>query len=79
MLEHLRWPLGIELVQHSESAELNEWVTAELQGVILSLLSIEENYESLYVVCSPEGYRSIHDTLFYEYAAAKLAVDKTIS
>jgi len=54
-------------------------VTAELQGVILSLLSIEENYESLYVVCSPEGYRSIHDTLFYEYAAAKLAVDKTIS
>jgi len=54
-------------------------VTAELQGVILSLLSIEEKYEYPYVVYPPEGHTYIHDSLFYQDAAAKLAVDKAIS
>ena len=52
---------------------------AELQGVILSLLSIKENYESPYVVYPLEGHMYIYDSLLYQDAAAKLAVDKAIS
>jgi len=54
-------------------------VTAELQGVILSLFSIKENYESPYVVYPPEGRTYIHDSLLYQDAAAESAVDKAIS
>ena len=71
-----------KLVQHLESAELHRFgtlrVTAELQWFILSLLSIEEKYQSLYVVYPPEGHTNFHDTLLYQDAAAKLAVDKAI-
>jgi len=52
---------------------------AELQGVILSLLSMEENYESPYVVYLPEEHTYIYDSLLYQNAAARLAVDKAIS
>jgi len=54
-------------------------VTAEWQGVILSLLSIEENYKSPYVVYLPQGHTYIHDSKLYQDAAAKVAVDKAIS
>ena len=54
-------------------------MAAEFEGVILSLLSIEENYESPYVVYRPGGHTYIHDWLFYQDAAAQLAVDKAIS
>jgi hypothetical protein len=54
-------------------------VTAELQGFILSLLSIEEKYESPYVVYPPEGHTNYHDIQLYQDAAAMLAVDKAIS
>jgi len=52
---------------------------AELQGVILSLLSIKENYESLYGVYLAQGHMYIHDSLLYQDAsAAKSVVDKAI-
>jgi len=78
MLEHLMWPHGIELVQHWKSAELNEW-RRSCKEVILSLLLIEENYESPYVAYPPEGHTYIHDSPLYQDGAAKLAVDKAIS
>jgi len=53
-------------------------VTTELQGVILSLVSIKGNYESPYVVYLPEGDTYIHNSLLYQDAAAKSAVDKAI-
>jgi hypothetical protein len=53
-------------------------VTTELQGVILSLLSIKENYESPYVVYPPEEHMYIHDTLLCQDTAAMLAFDKAI-
>jgi len=43
------------------------------------LLSLEENYEFRWVVYPPEWRTYIHDTLLYQDAAAKLAVDKAIS
>ena len=51
---------------------------AELEGVILSCLSIEENDESQYVVYLPEGQTNICDSLFYQDAVATFAVDKAI-
>ena len=54
-------------------------MTAELQGVMLSLFSIEEKYESPYVVYPPEGHTYIHYSLLCQDAEAKLAVDKAIS
>jgi hypothetical protein len=83
MLEHL-WGLhGIELVQHLKSAQLDTFgtlrVTAELQGFILSLLTIEEKYKSPYVVYPLEGLTKIHDISFYQDATAKLVVDWAIS
>jgi hypothetical protein len=36
-------------------------------------------YESPYVVYPPEGHMYIHGSLFYQDAAAKLAVKKAIS
>jgi len=50
-------------------------VTAELRGVILSLLSNKENFESPYVVYPLEGHTVIHSSLLYQDAAAKLTVD----
>jgi len=44
---------------------------AESQGLILGLLSIKENYESLYVVYWQEAQTYIHDSLLYQDAAAK--------
>jgi len=83
MFEYLRWPHGIELVQHLESAELDRFgtlrVTAELEGFILRLLSIEKKYESLYVAYPQERHTNFHDILFYWHAVAKLAVDNAIS
>jgi hypothetical protein len=70
-------------MQHLQSAELDRFatlrVTAELQGVILSLLSIKEKYESLYVANPPEEHMISHDIRLYEDAAAKLAVDSATS
>jgi hypothetical protein len=54
-------------------------VTAELQGVILSLLSIKENDESLCVLYPPEGHTFDYDSQLYQDAAARSAVDKAIS
>ena len=54
-------------------------MTAELQVVILSLLWIKKNHESLYVAYPPEGHTYIHYSLLYQDAAAELAVDKAIS
>jgi len=54
-------------------------VTAELQGVMLSLLSIEVNYESPYVLYPLEGHTYIHNGVLNRDAAAKLAVDRAIS
>jgi len=51
---------------------------AKLKAFIPSLLSIEENYESPYVVYLPEGHIYIDDSLLYQDAAANLAVDKAI-
>ena len=53
-------------------------MTAEWQGFILSLLSIEEKYESPYVVYPPAGHTYFHSILLYQNAAAKLAVDNAI-
>ena len=53
-------------------------MTAELQGFILSLLSIKEKYESLYVIYPPEGHTNFHDILHYYNAVDKLADDKAI-
>ena len=55
-----------------------QWVMAGLQGVILCLLSIEKNYESPYVVYPPERHMYIHNSLLYQDAASKLAVDRAI-
>jgi len=52
---------------------------AELQGCILSFQSVEEKYESPYVVCPPGWLTYIHDSLLYQDAAAKFTVDKAIS
>jgi hypothetical protein len=56
-------------VPHLESAELDRFATlrvmAELQGVILRLLSIEENYESPYVAYPPEEDMIFHDIILY--------------
>jgi len=69
MFGHLRWLHGIDLVQHLESAELDRfgtmWLTDELQGFILSLLSIEEKYESRYVVYPPEEHMNFDYILLY--------------
>jgi len=54
-------------------------VTAGLQGAILSLLSIQEIYESPYAVYLPEEHMYIHVCLPYEDAAANFAVDMAIS
>jgi len=51
----------------------------KLQGAILSWLSIEEKYESLYVVYAPDKHMYILNTPLYQDVAAKLAVDKAIS
>ena len=71
------------MAQHLESAELDRFgtlrVTAELEVLIVSLLSIEEKYEPPYVVYRLEGHRNFHDILFFQDDAAKLAVDKAIS
>jgi len=57
------------MVQYLESAELNRFgtltVTAELEGFILSLLSIQENYESPDVVYPPEGHMNLHDIVLH--------------
>jgi len=83
MFEHLRWPRGIELVQHLESAQLHRFgtlrVTAEFQRIILTLLSIEEKYESPYVVYPLEEHTNFHNILLYQNAAAKSEVNKAIS
>jgi hypothetical protein len=78
MFEHLMWLHGIELVQYSESAEL-DWfgtltVMAVVQGFILSLLSIEEKYALPYVVYLLEGHTCFHNIQLCQDAAAKLAV-----
>ena len=44
---------------------------AELQGVILSVLLIKENDESLYVIYLLEGQTYIHNRLLCHDAAAK--------
>ena len=54
-------------------------MTAEFQGFILSLSSIKDNYESLYVVYPPEGNTYIHGSLLCQDAAGKLVVYKAIS
>jgi len=46
-------------------------VMAELQGVILSVLLIKENDESLYVIYLLEGQTYIHNRLLCHDAAAK--------
>jgi len=83
MFEHLRWPHGIESLQYLECAEVNRFgtlkVTAEWQGFILSLLSIEEKYESSYVVYPPEEQTNFEDILLYQDAVVKFAVEKAIS
>jgi len=70
-------------VQHFGSAELDRFgtsrVTADLQGVILGSLSIEEKYISSYVVYPPEKHIYFHNILLYWDAAAALAIDKAIS
>jgi len=38
---------------------------AELQGFTLSFLSMEEKYESPYVVYPPEGHTKFRDILLY--------------
>jgi hypothetical protein len=50
----------------------------ELQGVILSMLLIRENYESPYVAYLPEGHTYIHDSQLYQDAAANEGVDKAL-
>jgi len=76
-LEHLRWPHGIELVQHWETSELDRfgalWLTAELWGFWL------EYVVSPYVVYLLEGHMYCQDILLYEDAAAKYAIDRAIS
>ena len=56
----MRRPHGIELMQHLQSAELDRCVTlrvmGELQGFILSVVLIDDKYESLYVVYPPKGH-----------------------
>jgi len=82
MLDHSRWPHGIELVQPIGSAELDRCETlrvmAELRMMILGLLLIEEIYESPYVVSLLEGHTYFHEIQLYRDAAATLAVDKAI-
>jgi len=71
MLEHLRWPHGIEL---------DEWqLSYYVQGVIQSLVSIEEKYKPRYVVYPPEQHMYIHHSISYQNAAAKWVVAKAIS
>ena len=53
-------------------------MTAELQGIILSVSSIEEKSESPHVVCPPEEHTYFHHILSYYDAAAKFAVEKAI-
>ena len=54
-------------------------VMAELHGFKLSLLSIEEKYESPRVVYLLEGHMYFDNILLYYNGAAKLAVDMAIS
>ena len=54
-------------------------LTAELLVVILSMLSVKENYQSAYVVYPPEGHRCINNSLLDQNAADRLVVDKAIS
>jgi hypothetical protein len=54
-------------------------VMAELQSVILSVLSIKDDYKSQYDVYPPEGHTYTHNSPLYQHGAAKLAVDKAIS
>ena len=51
---------------------------AELQGFIPGVLSIVENYESLYVFPLQEGHTYIDDNQLYQDTAAKLALDTEI-
>jgi len=51
----------------------------ELQGVIQSLLSIEQKYESPYEVNPLEGHTYIHGGLLHQDAAGNLVVNKAIS
>jgi len=53
--------------------------TAELQGFIVRLLSIEVKYESLYDMYTPEGHNYFQVIHLYYDAAAMLAVNKAIS
>jgi hypothetical protein len=53
-------------------------VMGELQGVIWSLLLIEENCEYLHVAYPVEGHRYIHRSLSYQDDATKVVVDKAI-
>ena len=51
-------------------------MTAELQGFILSLLSIEEQDKSTYVIYPLEGQTCFDEIQLYHNAAAMLAVDQ---
>jgi len=54
-------------------------MTAEWQGFIISLLSIEEKYASPYMVYPPEGHTYLHHILLNYNTAEKLAFNKAIA